>query len=97
MGDEDRQITLEDATIELVEKIRKKTGELYGKRWKGKTDMIFGFAVKVVLLEAFDLGEALPLQFKELRSAVLQNFREEIRELESLYLEAARNFALQGL
>ncbi len=90
-------VTLEAATQEIMKAIDAKADQIFGEKWKGNTDMVKGLTMKVVMLQAFDMEWALPHQYQTLKSPILRDFDPEIREVENLYLQAANEFARQGL
>lgn len=92
-----KQVTLSDATKELMNHIDQKVEQLFTEKWKGNTDMVRGLTMKVVVLQAFDMEWALPAQYQALSGPIMRDFQEDIQEVEQLYLEAARQFYLQGL
>lgn len=98
MADNSRnQVTLADATKELMTDIDKKVDELFSKKWEGKTDMVRGLTMKVVVLQAFDMEWALPEQYQTLSKPILRDFQANIQAVEDLYVEAAGQFYRQGL
>lgn len=92
-----KQVTLGEATKELMTRIDQKVEQHFGEKWKGNTDMVRGLTMKVVVLQAFDMEWALPAQYQTLSGPILRDFREDIQEVEQLYLEAAGQFFRQGL
>ena len=96
-GNKSHQVTLADATKDIMNVIDSKVERLFGEKWKGNTDMVRGLTMKVVVLQAFDMEWALPEQFRALQTPILRDFDEEIKEVEHLYVEAATQFFKQGL
>jgi hypothetical protein len=92
-----KQVTLGDATKELMQHIDAKVDRVFGEKWKGNTDMVRGLTMKVVVLQAFDMQWALPQQYQALQKPVLRDFQEDIQAVEELYLEASTIFHRQGL
>jgi len=91
------QVTLGSATQEIMQAIDEKAEALFSERWKGNTDMVKGLTMKVIMLQAFDMEWALPEQYMLLKTPILRDFDAEIKEIEQLYLQAAGEFARQGL
>lgn len=92
-----KQVTLGEATQEIMARINKKVDQHFGERWAGNTDMVRGLTMKVVVLQAFEMEWALPQQYEALQAPILRDFRAEIQAVENLYLEAAGIFHQQGL
>ena len=92
-----KQVTLGDATKEIMKAINQKVDRLFAEKWAGNTDMVRGLTMKVVVLQAFDMEYALPQQYQALQAPILRDFQEEIQAVEDLYTEASAIFHRQGL
>ncbi len=97
MKQQEKQVTIRDVTLRIMESVNHKVEEQFSEKWQGKTDMVLGLTIKVVLLKAFEMEAALPQNFEPLKQPILKNFQEEIGAIEELYLEASNRFIQQGL
>lgn len=92
-----QKVTLEEASVNILEKIEERTEKEFSEKWKGKTEMVLYLAIPIVIMHGFGMPEKLEDKYRSFEPSILSKYKDIIFEVEELILEATEAFRVHGL